>query len=103
MVEALLGLFTGPSLSRFLFTLHIIACNLLFARHAWRLYLAIWVIFAVPCINRMPDGVIGVGDSGLCCCVPVVWVMLTVRVLFSNSLCLLMLLDGGGVTGWLSG
>ena len=46
MVEALLGLFTGPSLSRFLFTLHIIACNLLFARHAWRLYLAIWVVFA---------------------------------------------------------
>ena len=33
-----------------------------------------------PCINRMPDGVI-VGDSGLCCCVPVLRVTSVVGVL----------------------
>ena len=46
MVVALLGLFTGPSLSEVVVYIAYIACNLLFARHAWHLYLAIWVIFA---------------------------------------------------------
>ena len=36
----------------------------------------------MPCINRTPGGVI-VGDSGLCCCVPVIRVALSAI----NSLC----------------
>ena len=31
-----------------------------------------------PCINRMPGGIIA-GDSGLCCCVPVVHVRPIIR------------------------
>ena len=42
----------------------------------------------VPCINRMPGGVI-VGDSGLCCCVPVVHVMLIVWALLIPFVCLI--------------
>ena len=45
----------------------------------------------VPCINRMPGGVI-VGDSGLCCCVSLIRVTSIVRALLTPFVDLLLLL-----------
>ena len=39
----------------------------------------------VPCINRMPGGVI-VGDAGLCCCVPTFNVLLDLKQSINQSI-----------------
>ena len=52
----------------------------------------------VPCSNRMPGGVL-VGNSGLCCCVPVVRVSSIVRELLIPFVCWLTTLTKMGSVG----